>query len=125
MTPAASTMPSSRTPWIALTREVSPTIVECELTHLARTPLSVEVARAQHQAYERLLASLGCDVRRVAPAPAHPDAVFIEDTAVVFDEVAVIPSGAVSRRDETTVVEAALPCFAHRADCGAGNARRR
>ena len=102
-------MPSSRTPWIALTREVSPTIVECELTHLARTPLSVEVARAQHQAYERLLASLGCDVRRVAPAPAHPDAVFIEDTAVVFDEVAVIARpGAVSRRDETTVVEAAL-----------------
>ena len=102
-------MPSSRTPWIALTREVSPTIVECELTHLARTPLSVEVARAQHHAYERLLASLGCDVRRVAPAPAHPDAVFIEDTAVVFDEIAVIARpGAESRRDETTEVEAVL-----------------
>ncbi len=102
-------MPSSKTPWIAFTRDVSPTIVDCELTHLARSPISVDVARAQHHAYERLLASLGCDVRRVAPAPAHPDAVFIEDTAVVFDEIAVITRpGAASRRDETLAVEAVL-----------------
>ena len=102
-------MPPLKTPWIALTREVSPTIVECELTHLARVPISVEVARAQHHAYEWLLSSLGCDVRRVAPAPAYPDAVFIEDAAVVFDEVAVIARpGAASRRDETGAVEAVL-----------------
>ncbi len=95
--------------WIALTREVSPSIAECELTHLARTPIRVDVARAQHRGYERTLASLGCEVRRVEPAPTHPDAVFIEDTAVVLDELAVLTRpGAKSRRAEGTAVAAAL-----------------
>jgi len=95
--------------WIAFTREVSPTITECELTHLARAPIHVDVARAQHRGYERLLVSLGCELRRVEPAPAHPDAVFIEDMAVVLDEVAVIARpGAKSRRAEVTAVAAAL-----------------
>lgn len=97
------------TPWIAFTREVSPTIVDCELTHLNRTPIRVEVARAQHRGFERLLTKLGCDVRHVAPAPEHPDAVFIEDTAIVLDEVAVITRpGAASRRRETIAVAQAL-----------------
>jgi len=96
-------------PWIAFTREVSPAIVRCELTHLARSPIDVERARAQHHAYEALLGSLGCAVRRVAAAPDHPDAVFIEDTAIVLDELAVITRpGAESRRAETVAVEAAL-----------------
>lgn len=95
--------------WIALTREVSPTITECELTHLARTTIRVDVARAQHRGYERLLTSLGCELRRVEPAPSHPDAVFIEDTAVVLDEMAVITRpGAKSRRGEVAAVAAAL-----------------
>jgi len=95
--------------WIALTREVSPSIAECELTHLARTPIRVEVARAQHRGYERLLTSLGCDVRRVAPAPEQPDAVFVEDMAVVVDEVAIVARpGAPSRRREAPPVAAAL-----------------
>lgn len=98
-----------KTPWIAFTREVSPTIGLCELTHMERTPIDLGAARAQHRAYEQLLASLGCDVRRVTPAPAHSDAVFIEDTAVVFDEIAVITRpGAASRRDECPAVEAVL-----------------
>ncbi len=96
-------------PWIALTRAVSPAIVQCELTHLAREPIDVPRAQAQHAAYERALASLGCTVQRVAPAPDLPDAVFIEDTAVVTDEVAVITRpGAESRRAETAAVAAAL-----------------
>lgn len=79
------------------------------LTHVARTPIDVEVARAQHRAYEALLTSLGCEVRRVAPAPEYPDAVFIEDTAVVLDEVAVITNpGAAMRRDEVAAVAEAL-----------------
>lgn len=95
--------------WIAFTRDVSPTIVACELTHLDRTPIRVDVAHAQHRGYERLLASLGCDVRRITPAPDDPDAVFVEDTAVVLDEVAVIARpGAKSRRNEVTAVAAAL-----------------
>lgn len=94
---------------LALTREVSPRIVECELTHLSRAPIDVDRARAQHAAYERLLERLGCEVRRVAPAPDHPDSVFIEDAAVVLDEVAVIARpGAESRRAEVEAVAAAL-----------------
>ncbi|MHB8839708.1 MAG: arginine deiminase family protein, partial [Gemmatimonadaceae bacterium] len=88
---------------------MSPTIASCELTHLERAPIRVDVARAQHRGYERLLESLGCALPRVGPSPTHPDAVFIEDTAVVFDEVAVIARpGAKSRRDEVTAVAAAL-----------------
>ncbi|MDP1890690.1 MAG: arginine deiminase family protein [Gemmatimonadaceae bacterium] len=98
-----------KSPWIAFTRDVSPAITRCELTHLARTPIDVATARAQHRAYEALLALLGCEVRRVAPAPEHPDAVFIEDTAVVLDEVAVITRpGAAMRRDEVVAVVDAL-----------------
>ena len=97
------------TPFIALTRDVSPRIVECELTHVGRTPIDVATARLQHAGYERLLGVLGCEVRRIAPAPEHPDGVFVEDAAVVVDEVAVITRpGAASRRGETVGVEAAL-----------------
>src|SRR4051812_8276886 len=90
---------------IAATREVSAAIAKCELTHLARTPIDVTRARAQHQAYERALGETGCTIVRVAAAPDLPDAVFIEDTAVVLDEVAIITRpGAESRRIETAPV---------------------
>lgn len=102
-------MTDLRPPCIALTRDISPRIVECELTHLARTPIDLAAARIQHAGYERLLGALGCEVRRVAAAPEHADSVFIEDTAVVVDEVAVITRpGAASRRGETAGVEDAL-----------------
>ncbi|HET8645046.1 MAG TPA: arginine deiminase-related protein [Vicinamibacteria bacterium] len=94
---------------VALTRELSPTIGDCELTHVPRQPIDVERARAQHWAYEAGLRDLGCEVRRVAPAPGLPDAVFVEDAAVVLDEVAVITRpGAASRRAETASVASAL-----------------
>lgn len=96
-------------PWIAFTRDVSPTITRCELTHVARSPIDVDLARVQHRAYEELLTSLGCEVRRVTPAPEHPDAVFIEDTAVIVDEIAVITRpGSEARRDEVVAVAHAL-----------------
>ena len=100
---------------IALTRAISPRMVDCELTHLARTPIDLPRAEAQHEAYEALLRTLGCEVRRVSAAPAYPDAVFIEDTAVVVDELAVLTRpGAASRRGEVEGVAEALaslrPC---------------
>ena len=97
------------TPTIALTRPVSPTLAECELTHLARVAIDVVRAAEQHAQYETLLRSLGATVVRVAAAPALPDAVFIEDTAVVLDEVAVITRpGAAARRGEVPAVADAL-----------------
>jgi dimethylargininase len=94
---------------IAFTREVSASIVRCELTHLARQPIDLDRARQQHRAYEAALAALGCTVRRLPETPALPDAVFVQDVALVFDEVAVIARpGAASRRPETATVAEAL-----------------
>ena len=94
---------------IALTRDVSPSLARCELTHLSRESIDVERARAQHRVYEECLRSLGCDIRRVPEAPGLPDAVFVEDAAVVLEELAVITRpGAASRRDEVSSVAEAL-----------------
>jgi dimethylargininase len=92
--------------FIAVTRPVSDALARCELTYLDRQPIDVERARAQHQEYERLLEEAAyCTIVRVPAAPDLPDAVFIEDTAVVVDEVAVITRpGADSRRAETAAV---------------------
>lgn len=97
---------------VALTRAVSPNLDRCELTHLAREPIDVELARVQHRDYEAALQDLGCVVQRVPPAPDLPDAVFIEDTAVVLDELAVLTRpGAASRRPETAALSAVLGAY--------------
>ena len=94
---------------VALTRPVSPAFADCELTHLSREPIDVGLAERQHAAYEALLEELGWAVERLPVEPALPDSVFVEDAAVVLDEVAVVTRpGAESRRGETTSVAAAL-----------------
>jgi dimethylargininase len=94
---------------VAFTRAVPDRLAACELTHLARQPIDVARARAQHAAYEDALRGCGCEVRALPPLPEQPDAVFVEDTAVVLDEVAVITRpGAESRRPETRSVATAL-----------------
>jgi len=98
---------------IAYTREVSPALADCELTHLEREPLDVAGARAEHAVYESVLERLGARVRRLPSTPQLPDGVFVEDAAVVLDDVAVITRpGAPSRQPETASVEAVLA--AHR-----------
>jgi dimethylargininase len=97
---------------IALTRQVSPSITFCELTHLVREPIDVDLAKEQHQRYEHYLAELGCTVYRLPDEPDLPDAVFVEDTAVVLDELAVIMRpGAVSRRAETESTATGLSTY--------------
>jgi len=97
---------------VGITRAVSPTLAQCQLTHLAREPIDVARAEAQHAAYEDALRSLGAEVVRVPPAPELPDAVFVEDIAVVLDEVAVIARpGAPTRRAEVDPVAAMLADF--------------
>lgn len=86
---------------LAITRAVSRSIIHCELTHLARTPIDVERARRQHAEYEAALRRLGAAVISLPEEPTLPDAVFVEDTALVLDECAVIlRPGAESRRPE-------------------------
>src|ERR1051326_6512224 len=97
------------TAMIAMTREVSPAFANCELTHLTRPPIDIDLARAQHDAYENALEDAGCRIDRLPAGPDMPDSVFIEDAAVVFDEIAVLTRpGAESRRAETPAVAAAL-----------------
>src|SRR5450756_665511 len=97
---------------IALTRAVAPSINRCELTHMARAPIDVALAVRQHEQYEAALRDAGCSIAHAAPEPDLPDSVFIEDTAVVCDEVAVVTRpGAASRRPETAAVAAALQAF--------------
>ncbi len=87
---------------IAITRCVSPSIGQCELTHLSRQAIDVNRARSQHAQYENLLTDLGCKVRRLSEEPDLPDSVFVEDTAIVLDDVALITRpGASLRRNET------------------------
>jgi dimethylargininase len=94
---------------VALTREVSPALGVCELTHLERCSIDVELARRQHAAYEQALADAGYTVERLAATAEMPDSVFIEDAAVVVDELAIVTRpGAESRRIETPAVADAL-----------------
>ena len=84
----------------------------CELTHLARAPIDIALAVGQHAAYEKLLGSLGAAIVRAPAAPDFPDAVFIEDTAIVLDEVAIITRpGAPSRQGETAAVAPVLAAY--------------
>lgn len=94
---------------LALSRAVSPTIGECELTHRQRVPIDFDRAMAQHAAYEGALEAAGCRLVRVPAAPELPDAVFVEDTAVVTDEVAIMARpGVASRRPEVDAVAGVL-----------------
>jgi dimethylargininase len=94
---------------VALTRKVSPDLARCELTYLSRTPIDIELANAQHLAYEECLTSLGYKVESLPAEPGLPDSVFVEDAAIVLEELAVITRpGVESRRAETTSVAKAL-----------------
>ena len=85
----------------AITRAVSPAIVHCQLSFIDRRPIDLARAREQHHAYEALLAKLGARVVSLPPEPDLPDSMFVEDPAIVLDEIAVIlPLGTESRRTE-------------------------
>jgi dimethylargininase len=89
----------------AITREVSRGIAQCELTHLSREAIDVDRARRQHAAYEHVLTDAGYAVTQLAADGEIPDSVFVEDIAVVFDELAIVTRpGAESRRAETAAV---------------------
>ena len=97
---------------IALTHRVSPNINECELTHSKKEPISYELARKQHETYCQILQSQGIKVRELTINLSHQDSCFIEDTAVVLDEVAIMASmGVKSRIGEVSGIENELTKF--------------
>lgn len=94
---------------IAITREISASLANCELSFVPRVPIDLERAAAQHLAYREALTALGCRVETLPPVPAQPDSVFVEDVALVLDEVAVMTRpGAESRREEGAAVAGIL-----------------
>ncbi len=94
---------------IAITHVVSPRISECELTFLERSAIDFELAALQHTGYCDTLKRLGVEVKMLDGNSQFPDSVFVEDTAIVVDELAVIcMPGAVSRRGETALIEKEL-----------------
>jgi dimethylargininase len=89
-------------------REPSPRLAEGIVTHLARTPVDVDRARRQHAAYRAALTASGWTVVEVEPVADAPDGVFVEDTLVVCDGLAVVTRpGAPQRRAETAGAEGA------------------
>jgi dimethylargininase len=93
----------------AFTRAVSPRLAECQLTHLERVPIDPAKAAEQHSGYERALADAGFEIVRLPELADDPDAVFVEDTALLLDGHAVITRpGAPSRIGETDSTAAGL-----------------
>ena len=105
-----------------LVRRPSPGLDAGELTHLERVPVDAALALEQWRAYVDVFRRTGWAVTEVEPADAHPDGVFVEDTVVVFDDLAVLTSpGAASRVGEVTSTAHALEQLA--ADRGLQTAR--
>jgi len=86
---------------VALTRPTGGELAQCELTHVDRESINIARACAQYEAYLDTLRSLGVEVIEMERLPQHPDAVFVEDTALVLPDTAVVlRPGAESRRGE-------------------------
>src|SRR6266478_526011 len=96
----------------AIIRAVSPAIIRCELSFIDRKPIDLATAQEQHHAYENLLGKLGARVISLPAEPALPDSMFVEDPAIVLDELAVIlPLGTETRRREAQSLAHALARF--------------
>jgi dimethylargininase len=97
---------------VAICRAISPSFAQCELTHIERVPIEMDRALAQHHAYVETLERLGLQVISLPAEPDLPDSVFVEDTAIVLDEVAVMTRpGAASRRPEVHTMAKALKAY--------------
>ena len=99
----------------ALVRRPGPRLAEGLLTHLERSPVDVELARRQWLGYAAAMQSQGWELYEVEPADDCPDAVFVEDTVVVYDDLAVLARpGAEERRAEVAGTELALRGLGYR-----------
>lgn len=96
----------------AITRAVSPALAQCQLSFIARQTIDLDKACAQHRAYEQLLTTLGVRVISLPAEPDLPDSMFVEDPAIVLDELAImLPLGTDARRREAPSLAQALAPF--------------
>ncbi len=99
----------------ALVRRPSPRLADGLVTHIGRTPIDVELANQQWSAYVGALEAHGWTTTEVTPAPGLPDSAFVEDTMVVFRDVAVIARpGADERKPEVEAAAEAVRSFCYR-----------
>lgn len=99
----------------ALVRRPSPRLADGLVTHIGRTPVDVELAKEQWDGYVAALNANGWATTEVAPAPGLPDSAFVEDTMVVYRDVAVIARpGADERKPEVTAAADAVRSFGYR-----------
>ncbi len=97
---------------IAITRTVSPGMGNCELEYFTRQPIDIALAGRQHRRYEECLEELGARLISLSAQPDLPDSVFVEDPAVVVDEIAILARmGVESRRAEAASLAEALSPF--------------
>src|SRR5712692_5417722 len=97
---------------IAVTRKVSPNLSLCQLEYIPRAEIDAARAARQHREYEACLERLGARVVSLPAEPEFPDSVFVEDPALVLDEIAVVTRmGVESRRGESESLAAALTRF--------------
>ncbi len=94
----------------AIVKTPAPSVVDaCELTFLERAPMDFERVLAQHAAYRQALERAGAQIAMLDASPYLSDSVFVEDTAVVLDELAILARpGAPSRQPEPAYVEPTL-----------------
>lgn len=99
----------SRRRLVAITHVPSPKMQEYEHTFVGDQPIDLALAQRQHEGYQEALRACGAQVTVLDVNSAMPDCVFVEDTAIVLDEVAVMMSpGAISRRREPAGIEPEL-----------------
>jgi dimethylargininase len=97
---------------VAITRGPSPRMELGERTYADDSPIDGALAVQQHQSYQDALRTCGARVVSIPGCSELADCVFVEDTAIVVDEIAVMMSmGAASRRDEVPTIESALREF--------------
>jgi dimethylargininase len=94
---------------VALTHVPSPNMQQYERTYVGDQTIDYELALRQHAGYQDALRRCGAEVVTLDVNRAMADCVFIEDTAIVLDELAVMMSpGAESRRGEPSGIEPEL-----------------
>jgi dimethylargininase len=97
---------------LAVTHLPSPNLQGGERTYVGHEPIDAALALRQHEQYCDALRECGASVLTLDENRDMPDCVFVEDTAIVLDEVAIMMSmGAESRRGEPPAIERALEDF--------------
>lgn len=100
---------------LALVRRPSPRLAEGLVTHIDRTPVDPALAEQQWHGYVEALHAHGWSTTEVAPAPDCPDSAFVEDTMVVFRDVALLARpGADERKPEVAAAASAVQRFGYR-----------